>query len=187
MFENHDVLDARQAAAYLRLNAQTVRRLARQNLLPAFKVGGSWRFRKSSLDRCAESQHRPPRKQGHILVVDDEQAVLDFVRHTLEREGFRVSTAAGGAEALELVRQEAPDLVVLDLKMPGMDGPTTLKEIRKAHAALPVIIITGYPDSDLMAEALRYSPVLLLPKPVPPRQLLEAVRLVLREGDTERS
>ena len=63
-----------------------------------------------------------------------------------------------------------------------MPGPDVLKEIRRAHGALPVIIITGYPDGELMHEALRYSPVMMLAKPVTPEQLLESVRLVLGEG-----
>ena len=82
-------------------------------------------------------------------------------------------------QALPLIRRELPDVVLLDLNMPKMDGPTLLKEIRKMARDLPVIIITAYPDADLMAEALKYWPILVLLKPLEPNRLIEALDLVL--------
>jgi len=98
---------------------------------------------------------------------------------SLQEEGFEAQAASTGGEALEAMRQDRPDVVLLDLKLPGMDGPTVLKNIRADYGTVPVIIVTGYPDSDLMTEALRYSPLLMLPKPVEHEQLLEAVRLAM--------
>ncbi len=171
-------LNARQAAEFLGAHVETIRRLARKNKIPAYKVGRDWRFNKDALRRWAQSHHERVRSAS-ILVVDDERLIQDLMRRIFEGEGYRVSTASDGAEALEFMRRETPDLMLLDLKMPGMDGPTTLREVRKAYGALPVIIITGYADSDLMTEILPYSPVLMLAKPVGTEQLLEAVRLVL--------
>jgi len=182
MTDNGDVIDSQRAAEYLRINVQTIRRLARDRAIPAFKVGDIWRFRKSSLDRWAEAQHTLPRRKD-LLVVDDEEPVRDMVRRVLEGEGYVVTTAAGGVEALEIMGRGVPDLVVLDLKMQGMDGPTTLKEIRQEWGQIPVIILTGYPDSELMQRALQHPPITLLPKPVTPDVIIGTVKsLVASEG-----
>jgi len=95
-----------------------------------------------------------------------------------------VIQAADGLQALAAMQQQKPDLVLLDLKMPVMDGPATLKEIRAQWKRLPVIILTGYPDSDLMSRALESSPVTLLAKPVEPDHIMTAVRdaLAVRWG-----
>ena len=175
---NQDVLNAPEASSYLRVNVQTIRRLARDGYIPAFKVGGQWRFKKSTLDEWAGSQHRRPRQRS-ILVVDDEEPVRDMVRRVLEKAGFKATTAPGGAEALEMMQREVPDAVVLDLKMPGMDGPTTLKEIRTRWQRMPVVILTAYPDSELMSRALQYPPITLLPKPATSVQIVETVNSVL--------
>ncbi len=190
MIGENDVLDARRAGELLGLHEETMRRLAREGKIPAFKVGGVWRFNKSSLHRWAESQsqRQPPRKgRKTVLIVDDDEYVCDSVGRTVEEAGFRVLTASGGSEAVELMRgQVVPDLVLLDLVMPDMDGPTTLKEIRKAHGAIPVIVLTGYPESDLVAETLDYCPVTLVAKPPDPAMLVRTVRAVLNGvGTTE--
>ena len=94
-------------------------------------------------------------------------------------EGFRSLTAPGGAEALEIFQRDVPDLVILDLRMPGMDGPTVLREIRKGWGAIPVIILTGYPDSELMNRALEYSPITLLAKPAAAEKIAATVKGIL--------
>ena len=178
MADISDVLDARQASQYLRIKEQTIRRLARNSELPAFKVGGVWRFKKSFLDRWAEDQQMY-RRRRKVLVVDDEQDVLDVVREALEGAGFRATTAAGGPEALRLITVETPDLVILDLKMAKMDGPTLLKQIRAKWGNIPVVILTGYPESDLMNRALQFSPLTLLAKPFTPAQIVDTVKSAL--------
>ena len=174
MQRNPDVLNAREAADYLGAHVETVRRLAKRGDIPSYKVGKDWRFSKDALHRWIATHHERSRP-AHILVVDDEEHIREFARRALEPEGYRVSAASSGAEALDLMRQETPDVVVLDLKMEGMDGPALLKEIRASYGSLPVIIITGYPDSGLMYEALRYSPLMVLAKPPAPERLVEAV------------
>jgi two-component system cell cycle sensor histidine kinase/response regulator CckA len=73
----------------------------------------------------------------------------------------------------------APDLVILDLMMPEMDGPTLLGHIREKHGAVPVIVFTGYPDGEAMQRAMEYSPVMFLSKPPRLKQFLDAVRSVI--------
>lgn len=178
MADEHDILDAREAARFLGVHEETLRRLAREKKIPAYKLGGGWRFNKSFLYRWAESQ-QASRRRKTILVVDDDQAVREVVRSALEKASFGVATAAGGVQALAEIARETPDLILLDLKMPDMDGPTTLAKIRERLGDIPVVIITGYPDSELMAKALECGPIMLLTKPVRPRQLVQTVRMVL--------
>jgi len=179
MTDEHDIVDVHKAAQFLGLHKDTLRRLARKNRVPAFKVGGVWRFRKSTLTQWAESQRQRPRGKT-VLIVDDEAFIRDVVGQHVQEAGYRVLAASGGAEALLIMRHDPPDVVLLDLKMPEMDGPTTLKEIRKAHGAIPVIIVTGYPESDLMTETLDYCPVTLLAKPLDLELVVETVGRVLK-------
>ena len=180
MADIDNVLDARDAAAYLRINEQTVRRLARDHEIPSFKVGGSWRFKKSSLDSWAGLQEQ--RSQGtakRVLVIDDDQRIRDVVQRSLQRDGVTVNTAGGGDEILPITADRRPDLVFLDLKLPGMDGPSLLEEIRRGWGNVPVIVITGFPDGQLMERALSFGPVTLLSKPSSPSQIRDAARGVL--------
>ncbi len=180
MADIDDVLDARDAAAYLRINEQTVRRLARDNEIPSFKVGGSWRFKKSSLDAWAGMQEQ--RSQGtvkRILVIDDDPGIRRVVQRSLERDGLTVDTAAGGDEILPIAEDKRPDLVFLDLKLPGIDGPSLLAEIRNGWGNVPVIVIAGFPDGELMERALSHGPVTLVSKPATPSQILDAVKGIL--------
>lgn len=174
-----ETLTIREAAAFLGAHPQTVRKLARRGGIPAFKVGQDWRFRKDALERWVDTHHARSRKP-RVLVVDDEGAMREVTRRVLESEGYDVATAADGAEALNRMLGEAPSVVLLDLEMPVMDGPTTLKAIREAHGDVPVIIITGYPDSDLMSRSLEYGPLLVLAKPFRKQQLLEGILTALR-------
>jgi excisionase family DNA binding protein len=176
----NDVLDARQAAKYLKISERTVRRLARERAIPAFKVGGLWRFKVSQLDRWAEEQQLA-RMRGSIMIIDDDEAVRYLVRRALERDGFQVVTASNGKEALELLKRETPNVIFLDLKLPGIDGADLLKEIRKQYGPMPVVILTGFPDSDLVSQALQYSPITLMAKPASETQIVHTVKGILGE------
>lgn len=77
----------------------------------------------------------------NILVVDDDPKILKILQHTLTKEGFKVITAASGEEALQTARQISPDLVLLDIMMPGMDGFETYQRLRAIREEVPVIIL----------------------------------------------
>src|SRR5262249_12099432 len=91
-----------------------------------------------------------------------------------------------GHEGLQEIRRQMPDIVILDLAMPNLNGPATLKEIRKKWGQVPVIVHTGFTDGDLMKQALAFSPFTLLAKPSSPEQVRESVRKVQRSCDTAR-
>jgi excisionase family DNA binding protein len=182
---NGNVLDAIGAAELLGAHVESVRRLARKGEIPSYKIGKDWRFSKTSLLRWVETHHarqRPPL----VLVIDDEKSFRETTRLFLEGGDFRAVIAADGEEGLELVWHELPDLVLLDLIMPGMSGVEVLKELHGTHPDLPVVVVTAYPETALMAEALNYPPVTLLPKPLGKAALLKTVHRVLNGSTAKR-
>jgi two-component system response regulator (stage 0 sporulation protein F) len=126
-------------------------------------------------------KHQAPASLN-VLVVDDEATIRDTLRHLLEKEGYQVTLAGSGAEALGLLHQQLPGLVILDLEMPGMDGAETLEQIRKQWGDLPVIVHTAYPEDDLMNRALRGAPFTVLTKPALAEQILNTVRMLARSN-----
>lgn len=177
MKKNKEILNTLEAADFLRAHAESIRRLARKGEIPAFKIGKDWRFRRESLLNWAETHHIR-QKQPCVLVIDDEQGIRDLIRRFLEAGGYQIKLASNGVEGLRLLENNSIDLILLDLKMPEMDGPEFLRRCRENNPNLPVIVITGYPDSDLMAEAMHYGPITLLAKPVEREHLMNAVHTV---------
>lgn len=100
-----------------------------------------------------------------ILVVDDEVDVGELVQSFLETHGYQVMTANSAARAFELVQLEKPDLIFLDVVMPGMDGITCLKQIKKLQPEAIVIIVSGLHDENVAKEAIRYGAYDYLTKP----------------------
>ena len=176
-----EVLNTQETAVFLGVHVETVRRLARSGEIPSFKVGKDWRFRKEALLRWSEEQQRPRAGRCSVLVIDDEEAICKALVRVVEQFGCRARQALSGANGLELVAQDAPDVILLDLVMPHMNGPQFLEELRKTQPTVPVVIVTGYPDGELMRQAMQYAPVLLLAKPVDAALLERTVRTVLGE------
>ena len=124
-------------------------------------------------------EHHLRSKPPSILVIDDEPGVRNVTKSFLEENGYIARLAASGAEGLALIENEVIDLILLDLQMPEMNGAEFLVRLRKTGRNIPVIIVTAYPDSDLMLEALRYGPLSLLAKPCRREVLRLAVRAAL--------
>lgn len=104
-------------------------------------------------------------KNPNILVVDDDQALLDLLHKVLEKFGFEVALAASGKDAIDQVQKFVPDVILLDIKMPGMDGITLLKKIKAHDPDIEVIIITGFASLDSAVEALKYGAFDYIKKP----------------------
>lgn len=174
-----DVLNTTQAAEFLGAHVETVRRLARRGDIPSFKVGRDWRFMRQALSDWSAQYSRPDSDQPAVLVVDDEPLYRKMLERMLELAGYRVLSVPGGADGLATVQSERVALVLLDLMMPGVNGPAFLRALRTGNQDLPVIVMTGYPDSSLMVEAMRYGPLMVLAKPIDRDMLLRSVRCVL--------
>lgn len=117
-----------------------------------------------------------------LLLVDDEEDFRRVTAQTLQRRGFSVTEAASGEEALAAVRGERPDIVVLDLKMPGLSGIETLQRMRQVEPELPVIILTGHGDFESAVAGIRLSIVDFLQKPVDVDELAGRIRSLLERG-----
>jgi DNA-binding NtrC family response regulator len=117
--------------------------------------------------------------RASILIVDDEQTMLEACREVLASEGFTLKEAASGEAALEGIRHQSFDLVILDLKMPRMDGMEILRRVQRESPGTAAVVITGYPSIDTAVEAMKLGAADFLPKPFTPEVLRITVRRVL--------
>jgi two-component system KDP operon response regulator KdpE len=114
-----------------------------------------------------------------ILAVDDEKRMVRFIQLNLEQDGFQVITAYNGKEALEQVRTQLPDLVLLDIMMPDINGFEVLKKIREV-SSVPVIMLTAKGEEDDRIQGLELGADDYITKPFSPRELVSRIRAVLR-------
>jgi len=123
---------------------------------------------------------------GNILIIDDEANIRQTLTRILQNAGCTVSTAINGAEALHRIAVASYDLILLDLRMPGMDGIAVLKEIRQSNPRQPVIVLTGHSSMSSALDALHLSAADYLIKPVNPVILVERTFKILRQQWIER-
>ena len=118
-----------------------------------------------------------------ILIVEDEHAVARGIQYALQQEGYEVAVARSGEEGLEIATRQAPDLVVLDVRLPGMDGFEVLRRLRAAGAKMPVLVLTARDDEVDKVIGLELGADDYLTKPFSPRELVARVRAVFRRID----
>lgn len=121
----------------------------------------------------------------HILAVDDEVNIRRLIEVNLQRQGYRVSTAMDGEEALDRIRTEPPDMVVLDVMMPRMDGFEVLRRLKMDPATreIPVVMLTAKAQDADIVEGWKTGAEVYLTKPFNPRQLLEFVHRIFEARD----
>jgi two-component system KDP operon response regulator KdpE len=124
----------------------------------------------------------PPEAKPTVLVVDDEPRMIQFIRMNLELERYRVIQASNGLEALEKVRSDLPDAVVLDVMMPELDGFETLRLLREV-SGVPVIMLTVRDDEDDKVKGLELGADDYVTKPFGPRELTSRIKAVLRRAE----
>ena len=124
-----------------------------------------------------------PKETHRILVVDDEPRMIRFIRMNLELEGYAVFEAADGVRALQQVRDTLPDLVILDVMMPELDGFETLQDLRE-FSSVPVIMLTARGEEDDRVRGLELGADDYVTKPFSPRELVSRVKAVLRRAET---
>ena len=179
---------------YLHVNLRTVYRLIKAGKIPAVRVGRQWRFRKTDIDAWLASQraaNAPATSDSassdgspllepnpRVLVVDDEPSIRDLLSKMLALVDYHVDVASDGQSALEHMRLGSYDLLITDLRMPGMDGISVIHAARRLQANLPVIIITGFStEASAIEAALGVSGYLTKPFRVP--KVLEATAKAL--------
>jgi excisionase family DNA binding protein len=195
-------LTTEEVLEYLQVNLRTVYRLIKAGKIPAVRVGRQWRFRKRDIDAWLDSQRprgstRPASSattttapnarpnsgatRPRVLVVDDEASIRDLLAKTLALAEYEVDVAPDGRSALERMRMYPYDLLIADLKMPGMDGLTVIREAKRYKADLPVIIITGFSTESSAIEAVNLGVAGYLTKPFRVPQVLAAAAKALGE------
>ncbi len=180
-----DLLDVREAAEYLALNDQTVRRLSREGKIPCVKVGGTWRYRLQELENWLgrnQTSSSGPVAHGRgkkIRIVDDDPRILHNLAQMLEMEGFEVFSNRDGSEVMQLSLHDIPDLLILDVNMP-VNGVDTLLWVRQQWGSVPVIMMTGFPDTELAMKALVHSPITLIKKPIEMEKFVDLVHQMCR-------
>ena len=189
-------LTTEEVLEYLQVNLRTVYRLIKAGKIPAVRVGRQWRFRKRDIDAWLDSQrHRvgsrpavaPPARstvttaRPRVLVVDDEASIRDLLAKTLALAEYDVDVAPDGPTALDRMRMYPYDLLIADLKMPGMDGLAVIREARRYKADLPVIIITGFSTESSAIEAVNLGVAGYLTKPFRVPHVLAAAAKALGE------
>src|SRR3982751_806791 len=117
--------------------------------------------------------------KSRILIIDDEAAIRESLKMTLEYEGYEVIGAATGQEGLVLVEREAPDLVLLDVKMPGMDGLEVLDRLRAMNETLPVVVVSGHGTISTAVEATKKGAFDFIEKPFASDRVLVSLRNAL--------
>src|SRR5438477_2826375 len=120
--------------------------------------------------------------KSRILVIDDESAIRDSLKMTLEYEGYEFIGAATGQEGLTLAEREAPDLVLLDVKMPGMDGLEVLDRLRALNDSLPVVVVSGHGTISTAVEATKKGAFDFIEKPFASERVLVSLRNALDQG-----
>ena len=168
-----ELMTVEEVAQYLRVTKKTIYRLLKRDGIPATKVNKQWRFDRVLIDEWLK--RKSVGTKATIMVVDDEEVVRALFKETLEDSGHRVLTTETGSEASELVKQVDFDLVFLDLKMSGMDGAELLRRIKTVKPRLPITVITGYPDSEIMKRALTQGPFGVMNKPFGESDIIQAV------------
>ncbi len=195
-------LTTEEVLEYLQVNLRTVYRLIKAGKIPAVRVGRQWRFRKRDIDAWLDSQRprggesrqpaaaaaaatlpRPAAANARprVLVVDDEASIRDLLSKTLALAEYEVDVSPDGRSALERMRMYPYDLLIADLKMPGMDGLTVIREAKRYKADLPVIIITGFSTESSAIEAVNLGVAGYLTKPFRVPQVLAAAAKALGE------
>ena len=172
----HNLLTVKETAEYLRIPLLTVYYLVQRGKIPAIQIGGRWRIKKSALDHDILRQD----KQGQptVLVVDDDLGVQDLFRTFLKQIGFSRVVVGTATEAIKSLRKQKFDLMFLDLQLPDAPGDQVYKTAKQIDPDLNVIVITGYPDSEILDRILQVSPVTVLKKPLKVEQLNQTVNIL---------
>jgi excisionase family DNA binding protein len=175
-----DWLTLGQAAKYLGVAQSTIRKWSDQGLLPAFYTpGGHRRFRRRDLDAFLARSGRGGRPGPLVLIVDDDPGLRRHVRVSLEAEGYAVREAGSAEEGLRVLEQEPPDLILLDVMMPEVDGWEMLRRVQERHGVgtIPVVMFSGRAEG--AEEAASRGAQGFVGKPFDPEQLVESTKQLL--------
>lgn len=173
----HNLITVKETSEYLNIPLPTVYYLVQRGQLPAIQIGGRWRVKKDLLDSDIlrkEGGGGPPT----VLVVDDDEGLQGMFKLFLKKHGFARVIVGNGKNAVAALKKQKFEFCFLDLQLPDITGDEIFKEARKLQPDLPMVIITGYPDSEMMENILKIGPVAMLRKPLRVQDLEQALKLL---------
>jgi len=172
----HNLLTVKETAKYLRIPLPTVYYLVQRGQLPAIQIGGRWRIKKTSLDKDILKEDKSG--QPTVLVVDDDPSLQSLFKIFLKKIGFSRVVVGTVKEALVALEKQQFDMIFLDLKLPDGPADDVYEAAKEEQPNCPIVIITGYPDSEMLDRILAKGPVTVLKKPLKAEQLKETVRIL---------
>ena len=172
----HNLLTVKETSECLRIPLPTVYYLVQRGKIPAIQIGGRYRIKKSALDHDILRQD----KQGQptVLVVDDDPVLQDLFQTFLKKIGFSRVVVGTAKDAIKCLRKQKFDLMFLDLQLPDAPGDQVYQTAKQIDPDLNVIVITGYPDSEILDRILQVCPVTVLKKPLKIEQLYQTVKIL---------
>jgi excisionase family DNA binding protein len=179
-----ELMTVKETSEYLRIPLPTVYYLVQRGQLPAVQIGGRWRIKRSLLDRDV-LRKEDESGQPTVMVVDDDPALQALFKQFLKKAGFGRLVVGTGAEAIALAKKQRFDFVFLDLKLPDVPGDEVYSQLKALYPDLPIVIITGYPDSEVLSRILSHGPVTVIKKPLEYDQLNKAVKQLGHKGSEQ--
>jgi len=176
----HNLMTVKETAAYLRIPLPTVYYLVQRGQLPAIQIGGRWRVKRDALDRDVLREEE--KGQPTVLVIDDDLNIQDMFKLFLKKSNLSRMIVGDGKEAIAALMKQKFDLCFLDLQLPDFTGDEIYSIAKEQQPDLPIIIITGYPDSQILDNILKHGPVTVLKKPLQLEQLQQTVRWLGHKG-----
>jgi excisionase family DNA binding protein len=177
-----ELMNIKEAASYLRLNYMTVYKLAQKRRLPAFKVGGNWRFKRDILDNWLTAQANT--NIGTVLVVDDDPMIRELLKEIIQDQHHVVKSADSGESALDEIKKQHFDLIFLDLLLPGISGIKLLEAIKEKDKNAVVVIVTAFADEPVALKAMSQGPLLMIRKPFREKDIVEVLNIVMKNKAT---
>ncbi len=171
-----NLMTVKETAEYLRIPIPTVYYLVQRGQLPAVQIGGRWRVKRDLIDR--DVLRKEEESQPSVLVVDDDEGLQAMFKLFLKKQGFSRMVVGTGKEAITALQKQKFDLCFLDLQLPDITGDEIYKQAKLLQPELPVVIITGYPDSQMLDNILKHGPVTVLKKPLQVDTLQQAMRML---------
>ena len=172
----HNLLTVKETAKYLRIPLPTVYYLVQRGQLPAIQIGGRWRIKKNALDKDILKEEKSG--QPTVLVVDDDESLQNLFKLFLKKIGFSRVVVGTVKEAIAALEKQKFDLVFLDLKLPDGPADDVYDFVKREQPDCPIIIITGYPDSEMLDRILAKGPITVLKKPPKTEQLQQTMRIL---------
>jgi excisionase family DNA binding protein len=176
-----DLITIKEAAYYLRIPLPTAYYLVKVGKLPAVSIGGRYRIKRSTLDRDLLRNHNHP-TQPTVLVVDDDPAIQTLFKKFLRKAGLGRLVVGSGADAVAIARRQKFEMVFLDLQLPDIPGDEVYAQLKELQPDLPIVVITGYPDGELLSKIFSTGPVTVIQKPLKFELLNQAVKQLGHKG-----